>query len=241
VRNDMQKGLQTLESNLKARYSMLKRRLSRVAEIIYGPNASNLTPSTIKELAQLVITDKNFEEQLSRLTTQHPKQSQPASFDSAYHGVMSRISALARVVAGPDEFFRVIKQALSSYITSTSSRRSIEASDKTSTLHPIQTLQQQDDFAFATALQSIAEKDEVFNEVVQEFRVLMIEPLKPKIRKLSSSIPATVKERLHTSINRDLSQAFEQRKQEEEAAALQNLKEKVQELLSQAASNVHDG
>jgi len=224
VRNDVKKELQTLESDPKARYSMFKRRLSRVAEIIYGPNASSLTPSTIMELARLVITDKNFEEQRSRLTTEAPKQGQSSLFSSLYNGVASGISAVPP----------------SNSVGTSSSRKGVDTSEKSSTLRTIQTLQQQDDFAFATALQSIAEKDEVFNEVVQEFRVLMVELLRQKIRRLSSSIPATVKEKLHTSIDRDLSQSFEQRKKDEEAAAWQSLKEKVQEHLSQATSNTND-
>ncbi len=170
VRNDVEKELQTLESDPNARYSTLKRRLSRVYKMIHGD--SSWPPSTIKDLARLVITDENFEEQLSRLATQ--------------------------------------------------------------------ALQQQDDFAFATALQSIAEKDEVFNEVVEEFRVLMVELLRQKIIRLSSSIPDMVKESLYTSIDRDLGQTFEQRKQTEEAVAWQNLKEKVQECLSQATTNAND-
>jgi hypothetical protein len=221
VRNDVKKDLQTLESDPKARYSKFKRRLRRVYEIIHG-NPS-LPPSTVKELARLVITDKNFEEQLSRLTTQAPKQSQPGILYSVYTGVTSGVSAV-----------------LPSYFVRRSSRRSVDESEKNPTSHPIKTLQQQDDFAFATALQTIAEKDEVFDEVVQEFRVLMVELLRQKIRRLSSSIPLTVKESLHTSIDRDLGQAFEQRKQKEGADAWQTLKEKVQECLSQAASNTSD-
>jgi hypothetical protein len=220
VRDDAKKELQTLESDPKARYSMFKRNLSRVAKIIYGPDASSLTPVTVKELAQLVIADENFEEQLSRLTT----QGQPDLASSLDNDTTSSISAVP-----PSNLTRI-----------ESSRMSANASEKSSTLHLIETLQPQDDFAFAIALQSIAEKDEVFNEVVQQFRVLMVELLRQKIKGLSSSILATVKEKLLTSIDRDLIQAFKQRKQDEEAAAWQGLKEKVQELLSQAASNTND-
>jgi hypothetical protein len=237
VRDDAKKELQTLENDPKTRYSMFKRNLSRVAKIIYGPDASSLTPVTVKELAQLVITDENFEEQLSRLTTHDAKssvsavppsnlttQGQPDLASSLDNDTTSSISAVP-----PSNLTRT-----------ESSRMSANASEKSSTLHLIEILQPQDDFAFAIALQSIAEKDEVFNEVVKQFRVLMVELLRQKIKRLSSSILATVKEKLLASIDRDLFQAFKQRKQDAEAAAWQGLKEKVQELLSQAASNTND-
>jgi len=190
-----------------------------VAKIIYGPDASSLTPVTVKELSQLVIADENFEEQLSRLTT----QGQPDLASSLDNDTTSSISAVP-----PSNLTRI-----------ESSRMSANASEKSSTLHLIETLQPQDDFAFAIALQSIAEKDEVFNEVVQQFRVLMVELLRQKIEGLSSSILATVKEKLDTSIE-DLSQTFEQRKQDEEAAGWQSLKEEVRKCLSQGVSNAND-
>jgi hypothetical protein len=227
VRNDVKKELQTLESDPRARYSIFKRRLSRVHEIIRGD--SNWPPSTIKELARLVITNRNFEEQLAKIATQAPKPGQPGLFSSVYNAAASGVSAVLPSIP------------IASYlIKGRAPRKRADTLEKNSPSHPIITLQQQDDFAFATALQSIAEKDETFKEVVQEFRVLMVELLKPKIRRLSASIPIKVKESLYTSIDRDLGQAFEQRKQKEDAAAWQNLKDKVQECLSQAAWNAND-
>jgi len=224
IHNEVEKEMKTLENNPEARFSVLKRRLSRISDILCSDTATNLAPSTIRELANLVTTDKNFDDQLSRITAGASRQSQSGYLYSIAAGVATGVTSV-----------------LPSFGRSRASRKSVDNSIKSSTTNAINVLPQQDDFAFAAALQSMAENDPNFKDVVEDFKVLMVELLRQKISRLSSSIPIKIKENVQASIDTDIGQLFEQKRQQEETLAFQSLKEKVQEYLSTPGAKPNDG
>jgi hypothetical protein len=215
LRKTIKQELQVLET----RYATLKKRILLTAAV-RGENEPDLSSDDIRRLIDPDTNDRKFEEQIARISSplvKQPvaKQAQPKAISSLWNLFPSFGSK------------------------SKSSSTSPKASEEPLTRHTIPVLPQQDDITFAKQLQALVKENGVYKSMVDDVKLLIIELLSQKIKRLESSILPKVKEIL-VSANRKIGH-FDAQQKQEELGSWSSLREKVQECLLKSASQINNG
>lgn len=221
LRNSIQKtikqDLRVLETNPRARYATLRRRIPRIAVVLGEKNEPGLLSDDIQRLIDPDTNDRSFDEQIASISSPVAKQEQPGVISSLWNLIPSF------------------------GLKSKSSSKPSNAWEKPLTWNTIPVLPQQDDIAFAEGLEALVKENNVYKSMVDDVKLLMIELLRQKIKRLASSIPPKVKEALVSSANQEIGRFYEQRKQQEELGAWSSLRERVQECLLKSAPQINNG
>lgn len=217
IQKTIKQDLQVLETNPRARYATLRKRISRVAAVLGGKNEPGLSSDDILRLIDPETNDRSFEEQITSISSPVAKQEQPSVISSLWNLVPSF----------------GLKPKTSS--------KPLNAWEKPLTWNTIPVLPQQDDIAFAEGLQALVKENDVYRSMVDDVKLLMIELLRQKIKRLASSIPPTLKEALVSSANQEIGHFYDEQRQREELDAWSSLRERVQECLLKSAPQINNG